>query len=308
MSREKLMRLVLVLVVTLTAAGAAGVARAIRAIPDDNLAYPVLIKTKSELGSGFFLNTATASYLVTAKHMFYDPTTQRLHDTEAELISYPRDLKDSGRNVFVLDLAALEKTGDLRAHKSEDIAVAKISNLTPLSATPSPVPTPASGATISEGPLMRSSPIAGVTLKEESSTGVVAVGLDSVKKFSQVLTGNEVVVFGYPTSLGLQNLPQLDLTRPLLRKGIIAGQNLSSHSIVLDCPSYQGNSGGPVLEVEPEGFSTHFWVIGVVVQSVPFVDTWVNIRQGYTNSTLLNSGYSIATPMDPVLELIKQRQ
>jgi hypothetical protein len=33
--------------------------------------------------------------------------------------------------------------------------------------------------------------------------------------------------------------------RPLLRKDVLAGQNLQKRSLVLDCPSFPGNSGGP---------------------------------------------------------------
>jgi hypothetical protein len=44
-----------------------------RAIPDDNLAYPVLIIVKtakvSSTGSGVYLNTEDAVYLLTARHV-----------------------------------------------------------------------------------------------------------------------------------------------------------------------------------------------------------------------------------------------
>lgn len=66
----------------------------------------------------------------------------------------------------------------------------------------------------------------GVTLSKSAKLGIVDVNTESVETFDQVLMGNDVLVFGYPTSLGLQAQPQLDLHRPLLRKGIVAGQNL----------------------------------------------------------------------------------
>lgn len=49
--------------------------KAIRALPDDNLAYPVLITLKNSTGSGFYVNTNTGMYLVTAKHVLFDPVT-----------------------------------------------------------------------------------------------------------------------------------------------------------------------------------------------------------------------------------------
>jgi hypothetical protein len=77
----------------------------------------------------------------------------------------------------------------------------------------------------------------------------------------------------------------------------VAGQNLEKRSIVLDCPVYPGNSGGPAIEVDPEGLGYRLRVVGVVSEFVPFADSAKYI------SMLSNSGYSIATPMDFVLEL-----
>ena len=74
---------------------------------------------------------------------------------------------------------------------------------------------------------------------------------------------------------------------------------------MLDCPSYQGDSGGPILEVEDDSNVRNFRVIGVMSAFVPFADTWKNEHFNYVNTTLQNSGYSVVTPMDFVLELIK---
>jgi len=78
------------------------------------------------------------------------------------------------------------------------------------------------------------------------------------------------------------------------------------HSIILDRPSYQGDSGGPILQIELDSpFETRFKSIGVMSSFAPFADTWMNQHFGYINTTLQNSGYSIATPIDFVLDLIK---
>jgi hypothetical protein len=128
----------------------------------------------------------------------------------------------------------------------------------------------------------------------------------NVLSFDQVLVGNEVIMFGYPTSLSLLPNPKIEFQRPLLRRGIVAGENIPARSIILDCASYQGDSGGPVVQAYQESPSERrFAVIGVISSFVPFADTWMNQHFGYTNTTLENSGYSIATPMDFVLELIK---
>jgi S1-C subfamily serine protease len=111
------------------------------------------------------------------------------------------------------------------------------------------------------------------------------------------------MVFGYPTSLGLQQSPQLDPLRPLLRKGIVAGTNPATRFLVLDCPVYFGNSGGPVLELDRQPFGTSLSIIGVVDQYVPFVQQAGS--QTIAMQVETNSGYSLAIPMDFVLELLK---
>ncbi len=44
-------------------------------LPDDNLAYPVLLISKDNTGSGFLYNKADASYLVTARHVLFRETS-----------------------------------------------------------------------------------------------------------------------------------------------------------------------------------------------------------------------------------------
>jgi hypothetical protein len=262
-----------------------------RAIPDDNLAYPVLITLKNGgTGSGFYLNTGKEIYLATAKHVLFDPATQRLRDVALELLPYSKDPSDSTRNLFTLDLSVLQNEGNIKPHTSEDVAVVRVST-TPENFT--------LGKAGTKAGLMF--PVPGATPKEIAKGGALSVDSDNVKPFERVLAGNDVIVFGYPTSLGLQQLPQIDVHRPLLRKGIVAGTNPQNRSIILDCPSYFGNSGGPVVELDREAFTTHFTVIGVILQWVPFADT----GRSNTFAILSNSGYSIAAPMDFVLDLVK---
>jgi hypothetical protein len=226
----------------------------------------------------------------------FDPVTKTFHNIEVTLLSYPRDPSEPGRYLVNLDFPVLDKAGNIKPSPSDDVAVVKIAVST--GATPSTPPPQLQNPRYLQ-------PLPGVTFKESASSGLIGVGLDDIKAFAQVNVGNEVIVFGYPTSIGLQYLQQLDPLRPLLRKGIVAGDNVLTHSIVLDCLVYQGNSGGPVLEIDPQAFGARLWVIGVVSQFVPYADIWLNERQRYTNTTVLNSGYSIASPMDAVLELTK---
>jgi len=60
----------------------------------------------------------------------------------------------------------------------------------------------------------------------------------------------------------------------------------------------RGNSGGPAVELEPDGFNIRLTIISVVVQFVPFPEGNSDV------AVLLNSGYSVVEPMDAVLELV----
>jgi hypothetical protein len=84
-----------------------------------------------------------------------------------------------------------------------------------------------------------------------------------------------------------------------LRKGLIAGLDHEKHSIIVDGPVYRGNSGGPVIEIEPQGLGHHFWLVGITTEFIPLAERAPDLQ------FVLNSGYSVAKPMDFVLDLIK---
>lgn len=255
-----------------------------RAIPDNNLSYPVLITLNTgSTASGFYLGDSVHSYLylVTARHVLFD-TLNALKSDGATLLPYPLDPKDSGRNVLELDFKTIHEAENIRCHETSDVAVVRIAQL------------------LRRGKELRTKFFDGVKVKEGSKSGLLMVAIENTKSFDDVLIANEVYVFGYPTSLGLKRIPQLDYDRPLLRRGIVAGKNNSLKTIILDCPAYKGNSGGPVLEAERVGLITKFNVIGVIIQLVPY------ITHSYSDTTtiMLNSGYSVAIPMEMVLKLL----
>jgi len=248
-----------------------------RALPDDNLGYPALVIIGASTGSGFFLNTETATYLVTATHVLFNPPTGQLFAPSFTLLSYSRDPTDRTPNRIAVNTVLLGTQNVIR-HQTMDVTVVRLFNHN------------------TEHRLM---PLSGVTVQESARAGILGVGLDAITRFNDVLVGNEVVLFGYPTSLGLQVMPQIEQQRPLLRKGIVAGENIARHSITLDCPVYPGNSGGPVIEIDQNGpFARRYTMIGVVDQYVPYADG------GRSFTIMANSGYSVIIPMDFVLELV----
>lgn len=254
-----------------------------RSIPDDNLGYPVfVILDNGETGSGFFLNDTAATYFITARHVLFNCKEKcRLKGKSATLTSYGRDPNDSTKNVFVLNLLEIHGKGNIYYHQKYDTAAIKIA---------SEIPNSESIIKVTQG----------VKGKSKAKSGIVAVAISNVKLFKEVLIANDVFIFGYPSSIGIKNIPQIDYERPLLRKGIVAGLNYKKRSIIIDAAAYGGNSGGPVIETEFEGLGYRLRLIGLISEYIPFAHKLPSNEQ----VTVTNSGYAVVTPADFILELI----
>lgn len=109
-----------------------------RVLPDDNLSYPVLIELKpGGLASGFYLNTGGYIYFVTARHVLFVAKTNEstknieytLNSNNAELLSYSSDISDPTANIFMFDLKTLDKAGEIKYHKTQDIAVVRVAKV-----------------------------------------------------------------------------------------------------------------------------------------------------------------------------------
>lgn len=261
---------ILLLFACATEAGAA------RRLPDDYLGYPVLVTLKNgATGSGFYLKTPLATYFVTAKHVLFAPSG-RLWEESAELASYPRDPKDQNRIVMRLDLKALEKVKRVAAHPTQDIAVVKIG--TPQQGDPNLL-----------------SLLKEVQLVSVGTGGIVTVGIENIKQFSDVFVANDIFTFGYP---GL-DMTLLD-SKPLLRAGIVSSKIDGFKTMILDSQVFPGHSGGPVLEIDDDGLKRNLHVVGVISRSIP-------VEENRANKTVsVNSGYTLAVPMDFVLESINE--
>lgn len=260
-----------------------------RRIPDSNLSYPLSISLSSGgFGTGFIVDADPHLYLVTARHVLFNPDGATLLATHATITGYNRELPGAPRVAVDIDLNMLLEAKELRSHATNDVAVARIASLS------------------AEAKMIRSLTFTrGVRPVDQAGQSFTGINLKHhCKRFLEVLESNEVIVFGYPVSLGLASMPQLDPTKPLLRQGIVAAKNDSLRTIIVDCPVYPGNSGGPVLEIEKVGDATHFDVIGVVSQFVPAAERWVNNPYGYENLNMSNSGYSVIVPVDAIDEVI----
>jgi hypothetical protein len=85
--------------VVMTVAFSPAPARALRTIPDDNLAYPVLVTlSNGAQASGFFVNGASAIYLITARHLLFGGDGENLLAPRIRLRPRPEGyLQDSHR-------------------------------------------------------------------------------------------------------------------------------------------------------------------------------------------------------------------
>jgi hypothetical protein len=218
-----------------------------------------------------------SNYVNAIKELYKGSQKLRLKSTVATLFSYSG--KGNDKTEIELQLRKLFDEGQIKYHPSQDVASVKIGSLKS-----------------SVGAVQMIRPLDGVK-KLSGSKGITGLTKNNIKLFDDVLISNEIFSFGYPSSLS--QYPPLNIRMPLLRKGIIAGKNETNKIIIIDCPSYYGNSGGLVIEREETTlFEKKFMAIGVVSALVPFIKG--------NHEDFENSGYSIAVPMDPVLELIEE--
>lgn len=253
-----------------------------RNLPDIHLAISVLISLGNSSGSGFIYRTDFNVYLVTAKHVLYDDDL-KLRTEEIEIVCQSSDLRDSKVNRIRIELNKVK----VSFHKLRDVAIVNFGKVETVT------------------PKVTFRYFNGVTYLETCKTNIVSVTAKTISKLEEVMISNDIYVFGYPTSLGIEKSKQFDPLKPLLRKGIVANINSSAETIILDCPVYGGNSGGPVIQVINNETGRHLKLIGVVSQYIPYVQKWKNDRDKIVHLEYLNSGYSVATSFDSVLELIE---
>jgi hypothetical protein len=266
-----------------------------RYLHDSNLGYPILlILDDDSKGSGFYLQHNLEFFLITARHVLYkktkvqpaDPDNFVLKTIHLRTISYSLDPAILVPHMSNLDLSVLP-ADSIRMSDTSDVVAIKVATLSP---RPEGVigwnfihPT---GYERTQAP--------------PGNPDVVCALENMLKRYDDVLISNDVIMFGYPSSLS-----NIDITRPLLRKGIVAGKNILDRTIIVDCPSFQGNSGGPVIEIDPQTRDTK--LIGTVTAFVPFIDVLRSVRFQYEHQNVENSGYSIITPVDAILDLVNNQ-
>lgn len=272
-------------------------------VPDEIIVGSTLIEIGKSSGSGFFLQDTSDIFLVTARHVLLsksseaEPLGYRFIDRFAKVKWYPRESDKTEPNVLRIDLAKLWGDGRIiiGESKQEDFVVLKIGKR---------YIDDGIGFVEYHNSVERKSP-------SSMFTGYSAYVVS--QNMNENTLGTSVYLIGFPKSLGLSNVHQFDFNRPLLRKGIIAGKDNNLKYLVIDCPSFQGNSGGPVFEELKPSLITqfplkmsHYRLIGLVSAFIPLKESWINPSYGIEHIELVNSGYSVVVPIELVLEAVEK--
>ena len=127
--------------------------------------------------------------------------------------------------------------------------------------------------------------------------------------FEDVMVTDDVFFSGFPSSLNnYKELSNLNYSTDLVlfRRGIIANKNIGTGKLIVDGMVFPGNSGGPVFvnRLEGEGRDKRFYLVGLLIENVPYNTISKDEHGVPTSVNIQNSGYSIAEPVDGVLSLI----
>jgi len=140
--------------------------------------------------------------------------------------------------------------------------------------------------------------------------------------------GDEVLLIGFPTSIGEIKTIEKEMNIPVIRGGVVSAKfRRNDHELLLiDAPSYWGNSGGPVIlrpslyNVEKESSGnpppksqTQPKLIGIVSEMFAVGMEWEVAPQKPFNDSKLekqkvgsiwHSGLSVVVPTDYLTELL----
>lgn len=146
-----------------------------------------------------------------------------------------------------------------------------------------------------------------IVFSNESKMGVIP--MNALIERKNVRYGAPVYVLGYPMRLRSEKE-----SIPILRKGVVA--KLDEGVLWVDCFTFPGNSGGPVVYAPPIrvtgdllklNFRQDFGIIGLVSANLPYVDVAVSGQTQRPRVTFEeNTGLTIAVSSDDILALLNR--
>ncbi len=267
-------------------------------MPPDNLGYSVFLSLDRGLsfGSGFRLKYKDLNYLVTAKHVLINDSGKP-RCRELIVTCHSPELKFNNPFIFSIDIEKAKMQEKVFVSSTNDTIAILLGKNEKLYSKDKPLKKDKSCIKRPTAIIFEDY----ISLEKPPTGRIVSVDREATRSLDKIKIANDVYLMGYPTSLGMKNDSLFDPSKPLLRKGIIAGINVDKNTFIIDCPAYYGNSGGPIVEACEDGL---FRVIGFVSRFIPFVTEWKNSREQLINTDISNSGYSVCVPMDCVFDLI----
>lgn len=239
----------------------------------------------SGLGTGFLLESSNNFiYLVTAKHVLFNPTNGALNATNAICRAFRTDVPaDERLTQWTLNLQALLERNQIKSPPNRDIVAVqlciKIGNTEKVDIVS----------------------YSGFITFDSTNSYLITAKPSQCSRMKDVPIGAETLSVGFSSSGTALHPPEapdsVDAWTPLLRKGLVAGKYEKRGTLVLDSRVYPGDSGGPVMMKKYLSDTKYiFPLIGVQTQVVPGKDKWAK--------ELSNSGYSVIEPLDSILDMI----
>lgn len=259
-------------------------------IPFRKLAAAVHIHSDNTKGSGLLFCKESIIYLVTARHVLYKKTESGNFELYTNLITIncpTTDIDDDNLKRIEVNLVNSENAF---YNPSYDVCIVKLGTYTLTNGNKTLVPDYSDKVNAYEEPEKKS----------------LISGTEAVREMNDVTVTNDVFLLGFPTSLGLNNYTDyFNTNKPIVRKGIISYVNKDKFLIIIDCPVYSGNSGGPVIEVTENDGKKDYSIIGIVSEYIPYKQEWFNYREKYSTVEYVNSGYAAIVAFDKVNETIE---
>ena len=239
-------------------------------------------------GTGVYIQDSNFLYFATALHVLYNYKTDVAVCDSIRLITYRENTDVDKPDTLLLDFCTAYKKGFAQIDIKNDVLIVKLAEQKKLDS------------------LYKSLSYYPHATRIGRSTKINSWNTGDIISIDSLDIGSDVFIFGYPKSLSLQF--SFDYNRPLLRKGVIAGRDLKKNRIILDCPAYQGNSGGPAFSIMAKNFMNYqVTLLGIISEFIPFEEHWYNDKyQGVTNIQISNSGYTVLVPIGSVLNLISK--
>jgi len=242
----------------------------------------VLVKIGQGLGSGILVYDSTKLSLVTAKHVIFDSNqnSKQLNSDQLTIQFYLKNFRKNNANFIKVDLNKAISNNLLLTDSLIDICVIKLASIDTAS---------------------NIHYYAGISSPNDSiEYAPYPLGQDKIIKKNDLYLGEDVFIVGFPNSIGLQQSPQFDYNRPLLKRGSIASLSDNFNTFIIDCSAYQGNSGGPVF-LERKSFDKYsLRLIGIVIQFIPVINPTLSNK----DMTVQYSSYAVVVPIEYALNLL----